>query len=87
MPHPDWVLKHRVKNSEIRCINGRYYLYAITSKWDPTKQRTKKVTLTMLGTIKEKEGFIPKGQNKKGRPFKEKEIKNISIKEFGATHS
>jgi len=86
MAHPDWVLKHKVKNSEIRCINGRYYLYAITAKWDPSKKRTKKVTLAMLGTIKEKEGFIPKGQSKKGRPAKESLTKNISIKEFGATH-
>jgi hypothetical protein len=79
MAHPDWVLKHKVKNSEIRCFNGRYYLYAITSKWDPTKQRTKKVTLGMLGTIKQKEGFIPKGQSKLGRPAKERPAKNISI--------
>jgi hypothetical protein len=86
MAHPDWVLKHKVKNSEIRNIRGRYYLYAITSKWDPIKKRTKKVTLGMLGVISQQEGFIPKGQSKKGRPAKEKEVKNISIKEFGASN-
>jgi hypothetical protein len=44
MAHPDWVLKHKVKNSEIRNFNGKYRLYAITSKWCPEKKRTKKVT-------------------------------------------
>jgi hypothetical protein len=35
MAHPDWALKHKVKNSEIRNIRGSYCLYEITSKWDP----------------------------------------------------
>jgi hypothetical protein len=59
MAHPDWVLKHKQKNTEIRNIKGRYYLYQITSKWDPQKKRTKKVTLGMVGTITEKNGLIP----------------------------
>ena len=40
--HPEWVLKHKVPNSEIRCIRNRYYLYKITSVWCPEKKRTNK---------------------------------------------
>jgi hypothetical protein len=86
MAHPEWVLKHKVKNSEVRNIRGRYYLYGTTSVWDPAKGRTRKVTLPMLGVITEKDGFIPKGQSRKGRPPKELEEKNISVKEFGASN-
>jgi len=85
MAHPDWVLKHKLKNTEIRNIRGRYYLYKITSKWDPEKKRTKKVTLGMLGVITEKDGFIPKGQSKKGRTPHASKIRDVSVKEYGAT--
>lgn len=85
MAHPDWALKYKVKNSELRNIRGKYYLYKITSKWDPEKKRTKKVTLGMLGTITEKDGFIPKGQSQKGRKPKKIEVRTLSTKEFGAT--
>jgi len=85
MAHPDWVLKHKQKNTEIRNIRGRYYLYKITSKWDPSKKRTKKVTLGMLGVITEQDGFIPKGVTKKGRPPKFKAPMILSTKEYGAT--
>lgn len=84
MIHPGWALKHKLKNTELRNIRGRYYLYKITSKWDPIKKRTKKVTLGMLGTITEKDGFILKGQSKKGRPSKLPKV--VTIKEFGATN-
>ena len=51
MEHPEWALKFKTKNTELRLIRGRYYLYNITSKWDPEKKRTKKVTLGSVGTI------------------------------------
>ena len=40
--HPEWVLRHKIPNTEIRCIRGKYYLYNITSVWCPEKNRTKK---------------------------------------------
>lgn len=85
MTHPEWVLKHKQKNSEIRYLNGRYYLYKITSKWDPDKKRTKKVTLGMIGVITEQEGLVPKGVLKKGRSPKEKPLVSVFTKEYGAT--
>jgi predicted transposase YbfD/YdcC len=76
MTHPDWVLKFKVKNTEIRLVKGRYYLYDITSVWCPEKKRTKKVTLKYVGSIDEEYGLIPAGMKRRGKvpqgesPFK-----------------
>ena len=51
MPHPEWVLKFKTKNTEIRHVKGRYYLYNITSRWCPEKKRTKKLPSTMWGQL------------------------------------
>lgn len=32
MIHPDWALKHKRKGTELRFLNGTYYLHEITSK-------------------------------------------------------
>ena len=83
MAHPDWVLKFKLKNTDIRCIRGKYYLYATTSKWCPEKGRTKKVTLKYIGSITEEHGLIPAGMVKKGRvPKGESRIKNVNLKEM-----
>lgn len=82
MQHPEWALKHRVKGTELRLINGKYYLYQITSRWDKEKKVTKKITLGMIGRITEKEGLIPKGQ----RAPKTKLDRSIRTKEYGATN-
>lgn len=76
MQHPEWALKFKTKNTELRCIRGKYYLYNRTAKWDPVKKRTKKVTLNQVGSISEEYGLIPTGMKRKGRipagesPFK-----------------
>lgn len=70
MIHPEWATKYKTKNTELRLIRGHYYLYKITSVWDPEKKRTKKVTLESLGTITQAYGLIPKGMSKKGPPAK-----------------
>ena len=44
---------------EIREISGHYYVYEISSKWDPVKQKAKKVTGKTIGKITEQDGFIP----------------------------
>lgn len=67
MTHPDWVIKHKIPNSEIRCIRGKYYLYSITSVWCPEKGRTKKKTLKQIGTIDQELGLIPTGMSRKGK--------------------
>jgi hypothetical protein len=58
-PHPEWALKHKQPKTELRHINGYYYLYAVTSVYDKEKRRARKVTGKLLGKITEEQGFIP----------------------------
>ena len=67
MTHPDWVLRHKMPNTEIRNIRGKYYLYSITSVWSPKKKRTQKKTLKQIGVIDPEFGLIPTGMSRKGR--------------------
>ena len=79
--HPQWALEHKRKGTELRLINGTYYLYEITSKWDPEKKRSQKVTLGLLGKITEENGFI---ESEKHKLKKGVEISgDISVKEYG----
>lgn len=59
MTHPSWALAHKKKNTELRCIRGRYYLYQVSSAWDKERKRPVKKTGKCLGTITEKDGFKP----------------------------
>jgi hypothetical protein len=79
MELPKWVLKHKKKGTEVRCLNGRYYLYKISSRWDPGKKRAKKITEKFLGTITEDGMIKPRHERMK------ESMKNVSVKEFGAT--
>ena len=36
---------------EIRCISGHFYVYEISSKWDPKKGKARKVTGKSVGKI------------------------------------
>jgi predicted transposase YbfD/YdcC len=67
MAHPEWVLKHKLPSTEIRCIKGKYYLYNYTSVWCPEKKRAKKKTLNQVGVITEEYGLIPTGMSRKGK--------------------
>ena len=79
MTHPEWVMKHKAKGTEIRKLGKYYYLYKIRSEYDKEKKRAKKITEKFLGKITE-EGLIkPKHQ----RTIESR--KNISVKEFGAS--
>jgi len=67
----------------LRLLKGRYYLYAVTSKWDPQKKRSVKITGKLLGRITEKDGFI---ESEKARLRKQQmQIKNVQVKEYGIT--
>ena len=80
MTYPDWVIKHKRKGTEIHTRGNNYYLYKISSKWDPKKKASKKITEKFLGTITQ-EGLIKPKQEQ----FMES-LNNISVKEFGATN-
>ena len=77
--YPNWVEKYRQKGTNISCIKGRYYLYAVSSVWNKEKKRAQKITTGYLGRITE-EGLIPP---------KEKTLKvdmPITVKEYGASN-
>lgn len=75
---PDWILKYKKEGTAVHLIRGKYYLYKISSKWDSKKGRAMKVTNEYLGKIDQKEGFVPKR-----KPILT-DIKNVTLKEFGA---
>ncbi len=81
--HPEWVLKHKRPKTEIRKIKNNYYLYEISSKWDPEKKRAKKITGKLLGKITP-EGFVESSKRKleKQKP----KITSLSVKEFGVSY-
>ena len=44
---------------EIRFIGGKYYVYKISSKWNPQTKKCRKVTGEIIGKITEESGFVP----------------------------
>ncbi len=80
MEYPEWVLEHKRKGTELRCINGKYYLYEVTSRWNPDKKRAQKITGPMLGRITEEDGFVPSKRYKKTE-----EVQSVCVKEYGAS--
>ena len=49
--HPEWALACKRKGTELRLLKGKYYLYEVTSKWNPQKKRSVKITGKFLGRI------------------------------------
>ena len=83
MAHPDWVLKHKKKGSEVRFIRGKYYLYQVKSKWNKEKGRAQKITGKYLGRITEEAGFIE--SKLKQRQNKTEKSSSIAVKEYGVS--
>ena len=79
--HPQWALKHKKKGTELRLINGYYYLYAVTSKWDPEKKRARKITGKLLGKITKEKGFIESDKQKLRK--RELTVSRLTVKEYG----
>ena len=81
--HPEWALAFKRKGTELRLLNGRYYLYEVTSKWNSEKKRSVKKTCKLLGCITESEGFV---ESEKARLRKQQiRIERIQVKEYGIT--
>jgi hypothetical protein len=81
--HPEWALAFKRKGTELRLLNGRYYLYQVTSKWNPQKKRSVKITGKLLGRITEKDGFIESEKERLRR--QQISIERIQVKEYGIT--
>jgi hypothetical protein len=57
--HPAWALQHKTPGTELKRINGRYYLYGVRSVYDKTIKRSRKISLGILGSITQENGFVP----------------------------
>lgn len=77
---PESIKKHKPICTEIRLINGTYYVYKITSVWNKEEKRAKKKTLGCIGKITEKDGFIP---SKKSLQNATPEVSSVLVKEYG----
>lgn len=82
--HPNWAIEGRKPGTELRLINGKYYLYAVSSKYDPVLKRAKKITGKLLGKITEQDGFIISSKDtlrqKAAHPII---VDNLTTKEYG----
>lgn len=77
-PRPDYVTQFaKPKNTEIKYINGKWYLYERHFSYDPQTKKTKKVSGKILGSITEY-GFIP-------RKVPHAAIADIEVVELGAS--
>jgi len=79
--HPEWALACKRKGTELRLIRGKYYLYEATSKWNPEKKRSVKITGSYLGSITETEGLVEPAVSRLRR--QQMQIERIQVKEYG----
>jgi len=84
-PHPQWALKYKKKGTELRFIRGRYYLYEYRTVYDKEKKRPRKISGRLLGSITEKEGFIPSEKRELEQSMSDKLVNGLQCKEFGVT--
>ena len=79
MPVPDAIKNLKPADlgpCEIRAIKGHYYVYSVTSKWDPEKGRSKKITGPCMGKITVQDGFV-RSKKYKALP------KTMVVREYG----
>ncbi len=82
--HPDWALKHKRPGTELKLINGRYYLYGVKSVYDKTLKRSKKVSLGILGSISQEKGFTPSQKAELKRKSRNSYLdKQVMVFEYG----
>lgn len=79
MTHPDWVLKLKQKGTLIMKRGNLYYLYRVTSKWNPQKKRAQLKTGEYLGRITPDGLIEPKTKRIMNR------YDHISVKEYGSS--
>ena len=82
--HPQWALMHKTAGTELKLINGRYYLYGVKSVYDKVLKKSKKVSLGIMGSISEQNGFIPSDkQALRAKSLKSYKDKRVFTKEYG----
>jgi hypothetical protein len=83
MALPIWVKKYKQPGQEIKDIGGRYYVYEVSSMWDPEKKRTRKISGKLIGKITKDDGFILREVY--GQKMQQPQTPLLS-KEYGVTH-
>jgi len=58
MSIPQWAKDLRQKGTEVKAVNGKYYLCKVTSKWDAKLKRSRKISGEYLGVLTP-EGLTP----------------------------
>ena len=81
--HPEWAVAHRKPGTELRYLDGKYYLYAYKMVYDKEKKRGRKVTGKLLGRITEQDGFIPSGKRRLEKALELRNVTKPCCKEFG----
>jgi len=77
MELPEWVIQHKIRGTEVHKKGKNFYLYKVTSKYQPELKRSKKITLGFLGRITENGLIKPKVERiREG-------LGNISVKDYG----
>lgn len=83
--YPEWVTAHRQKGTEIRFIKGQYYVYAVSSKWNPEKKRSQKITGKLIGKITPT-GFVESSKEQLRKQISSKnDFSSVVVKEYGLT--
>ena len=83
--HPEWATRHRKEGTELRLIKGRYYLYAYKTVYDKQSHKPKKISGQILGSITEKDGFIPSAKRNLENQASRVPQTPIYCKEYGVS--
>lgn len=78
---PKWVLPYKEPKTEIKCINGHFYKYAVEYRYNAEKKRTDKISGRLLGRLSETEGFVP--SVKQSAAADSINLRKVDIKTFG----
>lgn len=82
-PYPEWIDQYRKPGTEIRKIGNNFYVYAISSYYDPVRKKGRKKTGPYLGRITESEGFIEAASKKVPRTYVPVNSQSLSSKDYG----
>ena len=77
--YPDWVLKYWTEGTLVMRRRDHYYLYRVSSKWNPEKKRSQMKTGEYLGRI------TPDGLIEPKTKRVMKLYSQIAVKEYGAS--
>lgn len=82
--HPEWATIHRKPGTELRFIGGKYYLYSVSSKYDPVLKRAKKISGKLLGRITQEGGFIVSDKDRlRQKADGSIKVDKLTTKEYG----